>query len=124
MGSQLKKMKLFGLLALSSSAFAGMCGNYGCVVDMDTTGCSGTCNQDGYCSGSGVKCSGDLASHDFSKLKGFRTNIKATGSSKSIDHCIIGAIISRESRAGSLSRLGMANLDGAIAMVVPATDSV
>ena len=23
----------------------GMCGNYGCVVNMDTTGCSGTCNQ-------------------------------------------------------------------------------
>merc|ERR1712157_222994 len=97
------KMKVFSLIAAGLSAVnaAGMCGNYGCVVDMDTTGCSGTCNQDGYCSGSGVKCSGDLASHDFSKLKGFRTNIKATGSSKSIDHCIIGAFISRESRAGS-----------------------
>ena len=96
-------MKLVGFLAIASgvSAQLGMCGNYGCVKDMDTTGCSGTCNQDGRCTSGGVTCSGRLASNDFNKLKDFRVQARAAGSRKNIDHCIIGAIISRESRAGS-----------------------
>ena len=42
----IRKMKLSLLfLAAQATAKPGMCGNYGCVVNMDTTGCSGTCNQ-------------------------------------------------------------------------------
>jgi len=85
----------------SGGGSPGMCGNYGCVVNMDTTGCSGTCNQDGKCSGSGVSCSGKLASNDFKNLKKYQSQAKRAGSSKNIDHCIIGSIISRESRAGA-----------------------
>ena len=81
-------MKLVRFLAIASgvSAQLGMCGNYGCVKDMDTTGCSGTCNQDGRCTSGGVTCSGRLASNDFNKLKDFRVQARAAGSRKNIDH--------------------------------------
>ena len=98
------KMKLLSIgacLALADAA-PGMCGDYGCVKNLDTTGCSGTCNQDGPCSGGGVKCSKELASHDMSNLNKYQTNCKRAGSSRNIDHCIIGAICSRESRAGAV----------------------
>merc|ERR1712110_1002627 len=103
MGVKDLKMKIFkiGAVLALADASPGMCGNYGCVKNMDTTGCSGTCNQDGPCSGGGVKCSGSLASHDFSNLKKYQSKCKKAGSNKNIDHCIIGAIISRESRAGA-----------------------
>ena len=85
-----------------SSGGGGSCGHYGCVQDLDTTGCSGTCNQDGACSGGGIKCSQQLASHDLNNLNKYKSNANLAGSSKHIDHSIIGAIISRESRAGAV----------------------
>merc|ERR1719454_1895157 len=95
-------MKLSACFLFSyAAAQVGMCGKYGCVVNMDTTGCSGTCNQDGHCSGSGITCSERLAGNDKNNLWKYRTQAKRAGSSKNIDHCIIGAIISRETRAGA-----------------------
>ena len=96
-------MKIFGLVAAliaSADAQAATCGKYGCSKKMDTTGCSSqTGAQDGC--GSGVSCSRKMAETDNSRTRNHRSKIRAAGSNKSLDHCIIGAICSRESRSGN-----------------------
>ena len=95
---------------------------------MDTTGCSSqTGSQDGC--GSGISCSRKMAENDNKRTREHRTKFRGAGSNKSIDHCILGGISSRESRSGnalsqSLWPPGMVNSDGMIVMEVLATDSV
>ena len=67
---------------------------------MDTTGCSSqTGSQDGC--GSGISCSRKMAENDNNRTRNHRSKFRGAGSSKSIDHCILGAISSRESRSGN-----------------------
>merc|ERR1712018_164015 len=42
-----------------------------------------------------------MAENDNNRTRSHRTKIRGAGSNKSIDHCIIGAICSRESRSGN-----------------------
>ena len=67
---------------------------------MDTTGCSSqTGSQDGC--GSGISCSRKMAENDNSRTRNHRSKFRGAGSNKSIDHCILGGILSRESRSGN-----------------------
>ena len=67
---------------------------------MDTTGCSSqTGSQDGC--GSGISCSRKMAENDNKRTREHRSKFRGAGSNKSIDHCILGGISSRESRSGN-----------------------
>ena len=119
-------MKLFAIASFAAVAQAqiGTCGKYGCSKNMDTTGCSSqTGSQDGC--GSGISCSRKMAENDNSRTRQhryievrfyhllsdwklekskpiyFRSKFRGAGSNKSIDHCILGGISSRESRSGN-----------------------
>merc|ERR1712002_363206 len=97
------KMKLFLAAACIAavSAVPGTCGDYGCSKNMDTDGCSSqTGSQDGC--GSGISCSQKMAKTDESRTREHRAKIRGAGSNKSIDHCILAAICSRESRSGNV----------------------
>merc|ERR1711931_458428 len=103
MGIRKKKMKLFGIvvaLIATADAQASTCGKYGCSKKMDTTGCSSqTGSQDGC--GSGISCSRKMAENDNKRTREHRSKFRGAGSNKSIDHCILGGISSRESRSGN-----------------------
>ncbi|CBY22427.1 unnamed protein product [Oikopleura dioica] len=92
-------MKITGALLIASAA--AKCGNYACVNEISASGCTGTCNQDGYCGAGGKTCSERLASNDWSNLRQYQSQARAAGNKKNIDHNLIGAIISRETRAGA-----------------------
>ena len=49
----------------------------------------------------GISCSRRMAENDNNRTRTYRQQFRGAGSSKSIDHCILGAISSRESRSGN-----------------------
>ena len=94
-----EKMKLLGC-SLISAAFgqAAKCGDFACIESMETVGCLDTCYEDGNCSGTQMYCCGQLALHDWDDLIKYQSVTRAAGEAMSIDHNILAAIISRESR--------------------------
>ncbi|XP_078620532.1 uncharacterized protein LOC144887281 isoform X2 [Branchiostoma floridae x Branchiostoma japonicum] len=76
-------------------------GNYGNIMNVDTTGASQTtASQDGL-SYNGVPASQQLARNDLSRLNNYKSQIDEAAADKNMDPAVIAAIISRESRAGN-----------------------
>eukprot|EP00058_Branchiostoma_floridae_P013150 XP_002598638.1 hypothetical protein BRAFLDRAFT_118365 [Branchiostoma floridae] len=76
-------------------------GNYGNIMNVDTTGASQTtANQDGL-SYNGVPASQQLARNDLSRLNNYKSQIEEAAADKNMDPAVIAATISRESRAGN-----------------------
>ena len=92
-------MKLFSIF-LSGILADRQCGDYACIEAMETVGCLDTCYEDGDCFGTQMYCCGKLAANDWDDLFKFQSVVRAAGEAMRIDHNILGAIISRESRAG------------------------
>merc|ERR1719379_2540640 len=103
-------MKITGALLIASAA--AKCGNYACVQEISASGCSGTCNQDGYCNAGGKACSERLASNDWSKLRQYQSKARSAGSKKNIDHNLIGATSPERLELALPSRPGTGSTDG------------
>jgi hypothetical protein len=91
-------MKLFSAF-ISATLAARECGDYACVEAMETVGCLDTCYEDD-CHGTQMYCCGELAQNDWDAIIKFQSVTKAAAEEKRIDHNILAAVMSRESRAG------------------------
>nr|CAD92342.1 goose-type lysozyme 1 [Oikopleura dioica] len=91
-------MKLFSTF-ISATLAARECGDYACIESIETVGCLDTCYEDD-CHGTQMYCCGELAQNDWDAIIKFQSVTKAAAEAKNIDHNILAAIMSRESRAG------------------------
>ncbi|XP_062856952.1 lysozyme g-like isoform X2 [Trichomycterus rosablanca] len=74
---------------------------FGDVMKIDTTGASAQTARQDKLTVTGVAASNKLAEHDLQRMAQYKDLIVKVGQAKQMDPAVIGAIISRESRAGA-----------------------
>ncbi|XP_052005894.1 lysozyme g-like isoform X2 [Xyrauchen texanus] len=81
---------------------------FGDIMKIDTTGASDvTARQDSlHVKVKGVEASKKLAEHDLARMDKYKSIITKVGRAKKMNPAVIAAIISRESRAGSILKNG------------------